>query len=91
MLEFTYDEEKEKLLNEIRNVSFKDVISQIEVGEFIIIPNPNQKKHKGGAAFVVKLDGYYCVSPFIKVDNKIVLKTIFKDRKINKGMQNEIN
>jgi uncharacterized DUF497 family protein len=90
MIEFVYDEEKEKWLNEHRNVSFKMVISKIENGEVeIIIPNPNQSKYEGQEAFVVEIDGYNCVVPFTESENKVVLKTIFKDRKINKRFQND--
>jgi len=89
MIEFTYNEEKESWLNENRGFSFKAAISAIELGEFVLVPNPNQRKYKGEQAFAVRIDDYYCVVPFAKDENKVILKTIFRDRKIDKRFKNE--
>ena len=91
MIEFVYDEEKENWLNEHRAVSFKAVISKIENGESRVIPNPNQKKYSGQEALIVEIDGYNCVVPFIEKGEVVFLKTIYKNRKINRKYKNDRN
>jgi len=91
MIEFIYDEEKENWLNEYRGVSFKQAIAKIEAGEARIVANPNQRKYGGQEAYILKIDGYNLVVPYERKGRRVRLKTIYKNRKINKRYKNEIN
>jgi len=46
---------------------------------------PSQENHSGQRMFIVKLDGYTCCVPFVKMDNgDIFIKTAFQSRVYHK-------
>ena len=78
-----WDEDKNKKLQEGRNISFEQVSEIILKKEYLdILENksrPNQQ------IFVVKLNGYIHAVPFLIDDgSNIVLKTVFPSRKLHK-------
>jgi len=82
MKSFDWNDEKNALLRETRGVSFDDVVFCIEqgllLGEF---PHPNKAKYPGQHVFVVEIDGYAYLVPFVESDDVIFLKTIIPSRK----------
>jgi uncharacterized DUF497 family protein len=91
LLEITYkwDEEKNNLLKETRDISFFDIVTAIEnkqVLEIIDNPSSNHTKQK---CFVVELNNYIYLVPFVKNENEIFLKTIFPSRKHKKYYLNK--
>lgn len=82
---FSWNEEKNELLREERQVSFEDVVFYIEQGFLLdVLEHPNQEKYKGQKIFVVQLDDYVYLVPFIEDDREIFLKTIIPSRKATK-------
>ncbi|MEB2334166.1 MAG: BrnT family toxin [Anaerolineaceae bacterium] len=82
---FSWDEEKNELLREERQVSFEDVVFHIEQGFLLdVLEHPNQEKYKGQQVFVVQMDEYAYLVPFIEDDREIFLKTIIPSRKATK-------
>lgn len=82
---FSWNEEKNELLREERLVSFEDVIFYIEQGFLLdVLEHPNQEKYKGQKIFVVQVDDYVYLVPFIEDDREIFLKTIMPSRKATK-------
>ena len=75
-----WNEEKDKLLKETRNVSFFQVKSEIEAGRYTKpIVNP---AHKNQFITAVNINGYPCVVPFVVMENGgWFLKTIYQSRK----------
>lgn len=77
-----WNEEKNKLLIEGRNVSFK-LIAEIIINKDIIsvIKHPNQKKYPNQKMFLINIKNYIYTIPFVEDDEKIFLKTIIPSRK----------
>ena len=91
---FSWSEEKNELLKSERQVSFEDVVFYIEMGFLLdVLEHPNQKKYKGQKIFVVQIDDYVYLIPFLEDDREIFLKTIIPSRKATKiylkGSENE--
>lgn len=85
MKHFSWSAEKNELLREERQVSFEDVVFYIEQGFLLdILEHPNQEKYKGQKIFVVQMDDYVYLVPFIEDDREIFLKTIIPSRKATK-------
>jgi uncharacterized DUF497 family protein len=82
---FSWNEEKNELLREERQVSFEDVVFYIEQGFLLdVLEHPNQEKYKGQKIFVVQMDEYVYLVPFIEDDREIFLKTIIPSHKATK-------
>jgi uncharacterized DUF497 family protein len=85
MKRFTWDPEKNKLLMRTRGVSFELVLLCIQSGKLLtILKHPNAKKYGGQRLFVVEIEGYAFVVPFVEDDETIFLKTIFPSRKLTR-------
>lgn len=82
---FSWNEEKNELLKLERQVSFEDIVFYIEMGYLLdVLENPNQEKYKGQKMFVVQIDNYVYLIPFVEDDREIFLKTIIPSRKATK-------
>jgi hypothetical protein len=82
---FSWNEEKNGLLKDERQISFEDVVFYIEQGFLLdVLEHPNQKKYKGQKIFVVQIDDYAYLVPFVEDDNEVFLKTIIPSRKATK-------
>lgn len=82
---FSWNEEKNELLKLERQVSFEDIVFYIEMGFLLdVLENPNQEKYKGQKMFVVQIDNYVYLIPFVEDDREIFLKTIIPSRKATK-------
>jgi hypothetical protein len=82
---FSWNQDKNELLKAERQVSFEDVVLCIEMGFLLdILEHPKQEKYKGQRIFVVNIDDYIYLVPFIENDNEVFLKTIIPSRKATK-------
>jgi uncharacterized DUF497 family protein len=83
---FSWSEEKNELLKAERQVSFEDVVFYIEMGFLLdVLENPKQEKYKGQKIFVVQIEDYVYLVPFIEDDHEVFLKTIIPSRKATKN------
>jgi hypothetical protein len=48
------------------------------------IAHPNQQQYIGQRIFIVNVEGYACIVPFVEDDKEIFLKTIIPSRKMTK-------
>ena len=80
---FDWDEQKNYKLIEERNISFDEVLELIVNESFLDIIG-NEKKYKNQKIFVLQIDNYVYLVPFIESGNKVFLKTIFPSRKMTK-------
>jgi uncharacterized DUF497 family protein len=79
---FSWSEEKNQLLKDERQISFEDVVFHISQGFLLdILEHPNQDKYKGQRIFVVEIDAYAYLVPFVEDEHQIFLKTIIPSRK----------
>jgi uncharacterized DUF497 family protein len=82
---FSWNEEKNELLKDERQISFEDVVFYIEQGFLLdVLEHPNQKKYKGQKIFVIQIDDYAYLVPFVEDDDEVFLKTIIPSRKATK-------
>ena len=82
MKTFSWNDEKNAFLEAERQVSFEDVVLYIEMGFLLdVLEHPNQGKYKGQKIFVVQIDEYVYLVPFVETDDQIFLKTIIPSRK----------
>ena len=82
---FSWNEEKNELLKEERRVSFEEVVFYIEKGFLLdMLEHPNQEKYKGQKVFVIQIEEYAYLVPFIEDEHEIFLKTIIPSRKATK-------
>lgn len=79
---FNWNSEKNKKLIKDRGVSFEICLVKIENKEILDILNsvnyPNQK------IFVLEIDNYVYLVPFVENEDEIFLKTIIPSRKFTK-------
>jgi uncharacterized DUF497 family protein len=84
-MNFKWNMEKNELLKEERNVCFEDVVVQINEDNILdIIKHPNQDKYCSQKIYIVLLQNYTYMVPFVKNENEIFLKTIIPSRKMHK-------
>ena len=82
---FEWSEKKNEWLKAERGVGFEEAIIALTEGKLLdILLNTNQKKHPSQKIYVVEIDKYAYLVPFIEDDEKIFLKTIFPSRKATK-------
>ncbi len=82
MKSFEWDTEKNIKLKNDRGISFEEIVFYI-TNDYIfdVVPHPNQKKYPGQKMFIVNIDNYAYLIPFIEEEKNIFLKTIIPSRK----------
>ena len=85
MKEFRWDEEKNALLKVQREVGFEEVVVAILEGCVLdVVEHPNKKKYPNQKIFIVKINQYVYLVPFVETEVEIFLKTIIPSRKATK-------
>ncbi len=84
-MNFNWDREKNKTLRRERNVCFEDVVALIEEGKVLeIIRHPNTERYPHQKIYLVLLNGYVHMVPYVRTENEIFLKTIIPSRKMHR-------
>ena len=79
---FNWDPEKNKKLIKERSVSFEICLIKIESQDILdILHNTNYPRQK---IFVLEIDNYVYLVPFVESRDEIFLKTIIPSRKFTK-------
>ena len=79
---FTWSAEKNERLRRERGISFEEVVFHIERGDVLdLLENPNQQRYPGQRIFVVAVEQYVYLVPFVESENDVFLKTIIPSRK----------
>lgn len=85
MKNFVWDNEKNLKLIKERKISFEEIIYRLQSdGLLDIIEHHNPKKYGGQKFFVVELNKYCYLVPFIETTTEYILKTIYPSRKATK-------
>lgn len=85
MKRYDWSDEKNERLKQERGVSFEDVVFHLARGGLLdVIAHPNQRRYPGQRIFIVNVEGYACLVPFVEDDEVIFLKTIIPSRKATK-------
>lgn len=85
-MSFYWNEDKNTLLKEERNVSFERIVIAIEEGHLIdVLEHPNKEKYGNQIILVVEIAGYaFCVPCVPEKDGNYFLKTLYLSRKYTK-------
>ena len=79
---FAWNQEKNEELIRERGISFERVIQHIEKeGVLDVIKHPNPSKYSNQHMYIIEIDNYAYLVPFVENDNEIFLKTIIPSRK----------
>lgn len=85
MKTFGWNAEKNQQLSLERGISFEDVVFYLQNGYILDdIDHPNQEKYPGQRVYIVNVDNYAYLIPYIEDDEKVFLKTIIPNRKATK-------
>lgn len=85
-----WSDEKNTQLQLERNLSFEAVVVALEQGKLIdIVANPS-RQHPHQQVFIVEIDDYLVLVPFVEDKDKIFLKTVFRSRKVTKNRTRSI-
>jgi hypothetical protein len=83
--EYEYNAEKNIKLKQERGLSFDEVIYYIEHGGLLdVVKHPNKEKYHNQSFYIVDVEGYVYLVPFVHAGNRVFLKTIFPSRKHTK-------
>jgi uncharacterized DUF497 family protein len=85
MKPFNWNHQKNQQLIEERQISFEDILFCIQKSRMLDdIEHPNKDKYPNQRVFVVEVDGYTYLVPYVESDKEIFLKTVIPSRKATK-------
>lgn len=90
MKRFNWSPEKNQQLISERGVSFEDVIFYLLQGNVPDdVSHPNSDKYRGQRVFVLNIDDYIHLVPYVESSEEVFLKTIIPSRKATKDYLEE--
>lgn len=82
---FDWDENKNTKLKEERDIGFEDIVIALDEDRLLdVLLHPNREMYAHQRIFVIEVQGYAYLVPFVEDDEKIFLKTIIPSRKATK-------
>lgn len=85
MMVFDWNDEKNEWLGRERGVTFDDIVYHLTHGDLLdTIEHPNQTRYMGQRIFIVDVEGYAYLVPFVEEEDVVFLKTIIPSRKMTK-------
>jgi len=82
---FDWNALKNEQLKAERGIGFEEIIVAINEGKILdTLIHPEQKKYPGQRIYVIQIDEYAYLIPFVEDEEKVFLKTIFPSRKATK-------
>ena len=85
MKQINWNAEKNQTLMNERRISFEDIVFSIQQGDLLDdLCHPNKDKYPNQRLFVVNVDGYAHLVPYVENEEEIFLKTIIPSRKATK-------
>ena len=82
---FRWNADKNNQLQAERQINFQSIVSAITGGKLLDnIQHPNQEKYPNQRIFIVEIDRYVYLVPFVEDDTEFFLKTIIPSRKMTK-------
>jgi uncharacterized DUF497 family protein len=82
---FDWDKEKNRKLKQERGISFEEVVLAINKEQLLdIIEYPNKEKYPNQKIYIVNINNYAYIVPFVEDNEKQFLKTIVPSRKMTK-------
>lgn len=85
-----WNNEKNEKLKKERGISFEEIVFYVEHGQLVaIIDHPNKEKYANQKKYVVNVNDYVYLVPFVESEKEIFLKTIIPSRKATKKFLEE--
>ncbi len=85
MKQINWNAEKNQLLMSERGISFEDVLFALQSGRLLDdLVHPNKNKYPNQRMFVVEVDEYAWLVPYIENEDEIFLKSVIPSRKATK-------
>ena len=85
MKDFEWNDEKNEWLKRVRGISFEEIVYHIAEGGLLdVLEHPNRTRYPDQKIFVVDVEDYAVVVPFVESDDSIFLKTIIPSRKLTR-------
>ena len=85
MKRFNWNPGKNEQICAERGISFEEILFHIENGDVLdILQHPNQEQYQGQRIFVVEVNEYVHLVPFVEDEKEVFLKTIIPSRKATK-------
>ncbi len=82
---FSWSVEKNELLRQERGIGFEEIVYHIERGDLLdLLEHPNRERYGGQRIFVVAVEYYAYLVPFVESETEVFLKTIIPSRKATK-------
>jgi uncharacterized DUF497 family protein len=82
---FNWSDKKNALLVEERGISFEEVVFCIQNGGILdIVDHPNRRKYPNQRIYIVLINDYVYLVPYVENEDEIFLKTIIPSRKAKK-------
>jgi uncharacterized DUF497 family protein len=79
---FSWGIEKNRRLMAERGISFEEIVFHIERGDVLdVLEHPDQEKYPRQRIFIVNVEGYAYLVPFVEDDREVFLKTVIPSRK----------
>ncbi len=87
---FAWDEDKNNLLKETRNISFEEIVLSLSNNKLLeVVDHPNKQKYPNQRMFIVEVREYAYIVPFVEDEEKYFLKTIYPSREATKKYLNK--
>ena len=85
MKQYDWNQEKNEWLRMDRGISFENILYHLDNdGLLDTIEHPNKERYPNQRIFIVKVEGYVHLVPFVETEDTIFLKTIIPSRKMTK-------
>ncbi|HOW74989.1 MAG TPA: BrnT family toxin [Candidatus Competibacteraceae bacterium] len=85
MKPINWNAEKNQVLMSERGISFEDVVFALQSGGLLDdLIHPNKEKYPSQRMFVVDIDDYAWLVPYVENEQELFLKTIIPSRKATK-------
>ena len=79
---FSWSHEKNADLAKERSISFEEIVFHIENDDVLdLLEHPNRDRYPNQRVFVVNVEGYAYLVPFVEGEHEVFLKTIIPSRK----------
>ncbi|MGB5295603.1 MAG: toxin, partial [Thermoanaerobaculia bacterium] len=77
--------EKNEQLRRDRGITFEEVVFHIERGDILdLLEHPNKERYPGQRVFILEVESYAYIVPFVESESEVFLKTIIPSRKATK-------
>jgi len=82
---FDWNVSKNKELKADRNITFEEIVFCLMHGGLLdVIEHPDQTKYPNQRIFIINVEDYAYLVPFVETEQVIFLKTIIPSRKMTK-------